>query len=574
VVADHTRGIATSIAARDERGRLRKRTHHAVDRTAPPSTSHHPRSIIDTHPMKLAHLADPHIGHRQYGLEQREDDMVSTFRHTLGAIEEDGVDAILLPGDLFHSRDLRPENLDTAEQALSDLVPDDVPVIVSRGNHDENLSPRDVTWLNYLHHREHIVLLEADLESDPETARFSQHDFSSPGDQAGFVDLPATDADGPVRVFGLQWRGARTDVALEQIARGIRATNDQYGEPAYTVLLGHFGMEDEVPTLGGTITHAELRDVREVVDYLALGHIHKRYEAAGWVYNPGSPEAHNTREGRDDWDHGYYTVDLAPDEESDGPGTLADDVRHHATKRRPYYRVEFDVTPHESPGDLRTEFRERIRSERDAIEAHCAKDIYTSGDQRRAPLLDLRFTGTLQFSRPDLQAGELAEWAEDACDALYVQTTTGIRTADVQALLSELEEDDVFVDGRLNTGALERRVFETIAAESEYGEHADAVADVLERAHTMAQGDEDPEDITGVISEQRRELFPDMIGDVSIDIPEDPFADAETGPDTEGSHTEETDTEETDTEAVVGETGAAGGVDLDEFASANGGEPE
>lgn len=526
----------------------------------------------DNDDMQLAHLADTHIGHRQYGLTQREDDMVSTFRHTLGSATADA-DAVLLPGDLFHSRNLRPKNLDEAETALRERVPDDVPVLVSRGNHDENLSPRDVTWLNYLHRRGHIVLLEADLENDSDSAQFDRYDPENPGERAGFIDLPVDGVDGPVRIFGLQWRGAKTTTALEQVANGIRATNERHGKPVYTVLLGHFGMEDEVPALGGTITHGDLRELKEVVDYLALGHIHKRYDAADWIYNPGSPEAHNTREGRDDWDHGYYTIGLEPDEETDGPGTLAHDVAHYPTKRRPYHRIEFDVTPHDSPGDLEAAFREHVEDERDAIETRCERDTHTgAGGSRREPLIDLRFTGTLQFSRSDLRTGELSAVAEDACEALYIQTTTGIRTADVEALLSELEDENAFVDGKLNTAALERRVFETIATESEYGERAEDAADVLERAHAMAQSGEDTEQVVGVVSDRRRDLFPEMAEDVTIDVPEDPFGD-------EASETNETD----DTSSATAATDAGESTTADRdtateglgaFTSTDGGDAE
>ncbi|SNR61831.1 metallophosphoesterase family protein [Halorubrum vacuolatum] len=270
--------------------------------------------------LTVTHIADTHLGHRQYGLKQREDDMVSTLQAALGdMVEHHDTDAIVLPGDLFHSRDLRPKVLHQAEQQLS-RVPDDVPVLVSRGNHDENLTPRDVTWLNYLHQRGHIVFLKADLSADPDTVRFEPYDREDPGNYAGFYDIESEAFDGPVRVFGLQWRGAKTDRALQQVANGIRTANELHGEPAFTMLLAHFGMEDEVPTLGGTVTHAELRDVKEVVDYLALGHIHKRYKAGEWIYNPGSPEAHSTREGRDEWEHGYYSVELSPGESGAGGG--------------------------------------------------------------------------------------------------------------------------------------------------------------------------------------------------------------------------------------------------------------
>jgi DNA repair exonuclease SbcCD nuclease subunit len=475
----------------------------------------------------VTHIADTHLGHRQYGVKQREDDMVSTLRTALDEmLTEQGTDAILLPGDLFHSRDLRPKVLHQAEQVLA-RVPDDVPVVVSRGNHDENLTPREISWLNYLHQRGYIVFLNAELTADPETAWFNPYDPDDPGDSAGFYDIAVEGMDDPVRVFGLQWRGARTGQALQQVADGIEETNEMHGQPAFTVLLAHFGMEDEVPTLGGTVTHAELRDVKDQVDYLALGHIHKRYEAAGWIYNPGSPEAHNTREGRDDWEHGYYSVTLDTDAATAGGGAVGFDVAHHPTKRRPYYRVEFDVTAHESPGALETAFKEHVQEERAAMAEYCEQERFTAEGEPRAPIVDLRFTGTLQFSRGDFRTDELSSWVEETCDALYVQVNTGIRTANVQQLISEIDEEDVFKDGKLNTAVLEDRVFETIAKESVYAEQADEVADVLGNAHRMAQAEEAVEDIQESISAARRDLFPDVADDVVLDIDDDPFADDE-----------------------------------------------
>jgi DNA repair exonuclease SbcCD nuclease subunit len=477
--------------------------------------------------LTLTHIADTHFGHRQYGVKQREDDMVSTMRAAIDEmLGKHDTDAILLPGDLFHSRDLRPKVLHQTEQELA-RVPDDVPVLVSRGNHDENLTPRDVTWLNYLHQRGHIVFLQAELNADPETAWFNPYEPDEPGESAGFYDISVEGLEGPVRVFGLQWRGAKTGQALQQVANGIRETNEMHGQPAVTVLLAHFGMEDEVPTLGGTVTHAELRDVKERVDYLALGHIHKRYEAADWIYNPGSPEAHNTREGRDDWEHGYYSIQLDADAGTTDNTAAGFDVEHHPTKRRPYYQVEFDVTPHESPGELETAFKEHVQDEQAAMTEYCSQDRFTAQGEPRAPIVDLRFTGTLQFSRGDFRTDELSEWLEEARDALYVQVSTGVRTANVQQLISEIDEEDVFKDGQLNTAALEDQVFETIAQESMYAEHAAEVANVLGNAHQMAQAEEAVEDIQDSISSARRDLFPELADGVVLDIDEDPFTTGE-----------------------------------------------
>ncbi|MFW6436061.1 MAG: metallophosphoesterase [Halococcoides sp.] len=505
----------------------------------------------------ITHFADTHLGHRQYGLTQRADDMHSTTRTTIDAMLADDPDAIVLPGDLFHSRDLRPKVLHRIEREL-DRIPDSVPVLVSRGNHDENLTPREVTWLNYLHERGQIVFLRADL--DPEATTFEPYDSADPGQDAGFYDIDAG-LDGPIRVFGLQWRGAKTDRALETVAEGIRGAAEAHGDPAMVVLLAHFGIEEEVPSLGGSISHADLDPVRTEVDYLALGHVHKRYESGDWIFNPGSPEAHSTREGSDDWEHGYYRVSIAEDADgaTDGPTDGATDadagpafsVDHVPTKRRPYYRIAIDVTPYDSAGELTSAVHDQVLAEQSAIEAHCSQDRFTARGDPRAPIVDLRFTGTLQFERGAFRPDELADWVAETVGALYVQVNAGIRTASVQELVADIDEP-VFEDGRLNTDALERRVFETIARESPYDDHAAAVADVLDTAHQMAQTGQAPDDVREAVSAARRDLFPDRAEEVVLDIDENPFDDAAETTDDPGTgvddHDEEIDDPESDAE--------------------------
>jgi DNA repair exonuclease SbcCD nuclease subunit len=98
--------------------------------------------------------------------------MYLTFESVLNRLEEDGVDFILLPGDLFDTRDLKPSVLSKTEDILSDV---DVPVLVSPGNHDQRIYPREVTWLRYLHEKGHIILLESDLSE--EVANFERGRF-------------------------------------------------------------------------------------------------------------------------------------------------------------------------------------------------------------------------------------------------------------------------------------------------------------------------------------------------------------------------------------------------------------
>jgi len=64
--------------------------------------------------MKIAHLADVHLGFRQYqrqtpnGINQREADVSNAFERAVDGVISYDPDVLLLAGDLFHS--VRPTN--------------------------------------------------------------------------------------------------------------------------------------------------------------------------------------------------------------------------------------------------------------------------------------------------------------------------------------------------------------------------------------------------------------------------------------------------------------------------------
>jgi DNA repair exonuclease SbcCD nuclease subunit len=94
--------------------------------------------------VRIAHLADPHLGIRQYhrqtasGLNQREADVGKAFRSAVDAVIEARPDVVLVAGDLFHS--VRPGNAAIVFafqqfQRLRTALPD-ARVILIAGNHD------------------------------------------------------------------------------------------------------------------------------------------------------------------------------------------------------------------------------------------------------------------------------------------------------------------------------------------------------------------------------------------------------------------------------------------------------
>lgn len=105
--------------------------------------------------MKLAHLADLHLGFRQYhrqterGINQREADVNEAFRRAVDDVIAQRPDLIVVAGDLFHS--IRPTNytIYTALQEFGRLraaLPA-TPIVAISGNHD---TPRSVETGNVL----------------------------------------------------------------------------------------------------------------------------------------------------------------------------------------------------------------------------------------------------------------------------------------------------------------------------------------------------------------------------------------------------------------------------------------
>jgi hypothetical protein len=99
--------------------------------------------------VKLAHIADPHLGIRQYhrqtpaGINQREADIAHAFRVAIDGVIAARPDAVAVAGDLFHS--VRPTNAAIVFafhqfQRLREALPD-APIILIAGNHD---TPRSV----------------------------------------------------------------------------------------------------------------------------------------------------------------------------------------------------------------------------------------------------------------------------------------------------------------------------------------------------------------------------------------------------------------------------------------------
>lgn len=218
--------------------------------------------------MKIAHIADPHLGIRQYhrqtsgGINQREADVANAFRAAIDGVIAARPDAVVIAGDLFHS--VRPTNAAIVFafrqfQRLRESLAG-APVVLIAGNHD---TPRSVETGSILRLFEELGVTVAAGEA----RRLSWPDlglsiFAVPHDALVSDDRPALRPDGPERHQVLVIHGD-----MEGLLPGDRSFVEYGGAP---------------------ITHAELG--ASEWSYAAFGHYHVQHEIAPRAWYAGALE--------------------------------------------------------------------------------------------------------------------------------------------------------------------------------------------------------------------------------------------------------------------------------------------
>lgn len=217
--------------------------------------------------MKLAHLADLHLGFRQYerqtprGGNQREADVAEAFRRAVDDLLAERPDLIVLAGDIFHS--VRPTNAAILFcfqqlQRLRAGLPD-APIVVVAGEHDTPRSSETRTILNL------YDALGVEIAADgPRRIVFSRLDCS-------VLAVPHQPLAGPDPPALRPERGTRFNILVTHGAPvGL-------GEARGTMEYG-----------GALLTRDALAPAQW--DYVALGHYHSAHQVEPNVWYAGSLE--------------------------------------------------------------------------------------------------------------------------------------------------------------------------------------------------------------------------------------------------------------------------------------------
>lgn len=208
---------------------------------------------------KIAHLADTHLGYRQYGLLEREEDFYDAFNKIIDDIIEKDVDYVIHAGDLFETPKPPIKALLVAQEGFEKLRAHNIQVYVIAGNHDI-MQRRKTSLPQELYKNENFHIL---------TSKANNYIL-----------------DNNIFLGGLPYISKNNENAVKELLKEITEKSRNY---PWKILMLHgsvrkyFDFEPEF----------ELDTIPEGYDYYAMGHLHKRIDdkfKEGTLVYPGSTE--------------------------------------------------------------------------------------------------------------------------------------------------------------------------------------------------------------------------------------------------------------------------------------------
>ncbi|MDI3328495.1 MAG: exonuclease SbcCD subunit D [Alicyclobacillaceae bacterium] len=414
--------------------------------------------------LSFLHVADLHLGFQQYNLEERFEDFGRAFFQAVDEAVARKVDYLLIAGDLFNKRTINSRTLDQAVAGLDRLRRAGIETVAIEGNHDKAPYGDRDSWMWFLNRQGYLNLLTPFYEEGRMVLKPWDEDR-----REGTVLVRRG-----VRFVGLGYLGAMVDQRVRELA-GLLPPSD-----AFTVLLLH-GAVDRMMHFGG-VRRESLEALRGLVDYVALGHIHGRYEIGGWIFNPGAPECWDLSEHRAE--KGFYLVRV--EEGSKVPAAV-----HIASRRRPVVEVAVDASGAADPDQAVERALEAVRGAManrapatgggggtgaeqlnlfawveevsaaaapgetvGAGEAHPAE-----GDRCGRPLVRVNLGGTVPFNPVQMDVRRLEERIVGECGALFAEIVND----------AVMEGDDPAIPGEaaeLDREELEHRVLHHLIAQA------------------------------------------------------------------------------------------------------------
>jgi len=415
-------------------------------------------STLSSQTVRFLHLADVHLGYRQYNSTQREHDFFRSFedairRYALPLRPEDPpqVDFVVIAGDLFDSRQLEPVTLSRATIALSWLREHRISVFAIEGNHDARKRDQSPCWYDFLCEQDLMIFLRDSYEQDA----IHLCPWDPRTKQGGYFDVGEH-----LRVIGSHWYGASSYKVIAPFAKAIAALPPK----PFNLLMFHGGLSDYVNDLSGGVDYEVMLKLRPHVQYLALGHIHKQYSQENWLFNPGSLEVSKSREYEES--HGAYVAEVTfPD------ATLR--VTHRTDYlKRPFVRLLIPCETHRTPEALKAAILQTIEEE-GVAKIQQEKQAWPSDAEFPRPFIHLYLSGKLTFPYSSLPIQELEKQIVETYGFEHARFTNDTQPVEYQPQ-EEYPRDE---NGHIDRIALEQRIFrDLIEQDTRYAERSTSLA--------------------------------------------------------------------------------------------------
>lgn len=394
--------------------------------------------------LRFVHSADLHLGYRQYGLDERFRDYGDVFSEVADFAVDKDVDFFLISGDLFDDRNISASTFSQCHSVLEVLKEKNVPVFVIEGNHDKAYYGDSISWLKALDHQGLLNLIQVKEKEELDVL----------GDYREFKVNEKT-----VRLFGVKYVGARTKELFSKINEEINYVNSLEGSADFVILMMHFGLDDQVSRdLGRGYSYNKLVELKDLVDYLALGHYHVPYSVENWVFNPGSLES--TKSDEAGYPNGFYFYD-------DGEIDFIE-----VDSNRVFEKIDLDLGEFRSRKELLKELRDK-------------KEVFSSRSYSKEPIINVVFRGGLRFEEEDLPVDEIKDLFSDL--SLYVNTIKRFER-------EEIDFDD-FDGGQKEE--IEKSVLEKLIKQKKpcYRDFSESISEELIEVKNMVIDDVDSDDV-------------------------------------------------------------------------------
>ena len=230
--------------------------------------------------MKFAHLADTHLGYRQFGLIEREKDFYEVFGKVIDKIIEEKVDFVIHSGDLFENEKPSPMALLEFQKGLLKLKGAGIPMYAIAGNHDSVMHKGSIP--------PHVIFKKMGLKViSPINTNYMHEDVFI----AGLPYYPASQSRVlKSKLVELSKKAANHDKSILVLHQAIKLYSDNQYE-------------------------LEIGDIPDNFNYYALGHVHDYIVddfGKGKLVYPGSGEIWKSDELKDYRINGkgFVVVDL------------------------------------------------------------------------------------------------------------------------------------------------------------------------------------------------------------------------------------------------------------------------